>query len=423
VSDNYGLDACVWSFIVILGSPRFRAVPSLPGWLLTLVFATGCGSNGGAPAEAKQPAPEVAAIAVSMTAAVERPITRFVAVTGTLTAEEQAEVAAEISGRVVATPVERGSRVTAGAELVRITDVEVRAQAQEAEANTGQIEARLGLTGGAKFEIDRVPEVANAKAANDLAQADLDRATMLLDRKLLPRADFERSRTQAEAARRQYDIARNSAEQQYQALLAARARMTLAQKALTDTVVRAPFDGLVEQRLVSIGDYVTRGTKVASVIRINPLRVELTVAGQYLSDVAAGRAVTLELDAFRGQVFTGRIRYVSPVLRTDTRALVVEAVVPNEDGRLKPGLFATAKIEQAAETPAVLVPATAISTVTGTPRVYLIKKDHTAEERLVTTGQTLDGLIEITSGLKGGDTVATSNVEQLTDGARVSERR
>ena len=71
----------------------------------------------------------------------------------------------------------------------------------------------------------------------------------------------------------------------------------------------------------------------------------------------------------------------------------------------------------------MLVPATAISNVTGTPRVYLIKKDHTAEERLVTTGQTLDGLIEITSGLKGGDTVAMSNLEQLTDGARVSERR
>ena len=170
--------------------------------------------------------------------------------------------------------------------------------------------------------------------------------------------------------------------------------MTLAQKAVTDTVVRAPFDGLVEQRLVSVGDYVTRGTKVASVIRINPLRVELTVPGQYLSEVAAGRAVTLEVDAFRGKTFTGRIRYVSPVLRTDTRALVVEAVVPNESGQLKPGLFATAKIEQASETRAVLVPAAAITNVTGAARVYLIKGDHTAEERLVTTGQMVDELIQ-----------------------------
>jgi RND family efflux transporter MFP subunit len=396
----------------------------LPGLLSVAILNSGCGGDSSADARsAATSATEITPIAVATAIAVERPITRFVAVTGTLTAEEQAEVAAEVSGRVVATPVERGSRVIEGSELVRITDVEVRAQAQEAEANTGQIEARLGLKDGGRFEIDRVPEVASAKAAYDLAQADFERAKMLLDRKLLPQAEFDRSRTQLESARRQYDIARNSAEQQYQSLLAARARMTLAQKAVTDTVVRAPFDGLVEERLVSVGDYVTRGTKVASVIRINPLRVELTVPGQYLSEVAAGRAVTLEVDAFRGRTFSGRIRYVSPVLRTDTRALIVEAVVPNDSGQLKPGLFATAQIEQVSETPAVLVPAAALVNVTGASRVYVIKGDHTAEERLVTSGQMVGELIEITSGLEAGETVATSNVTQLTDGARVAGRK
>ena len=104
-------------------------------------------------------------------------------------------------------------------------------------------------------------------------------------------------------------------------------------------------------------------------------------------------------------------------------ALVVEAVVPNDSGQLKPGLFATAKIEQASETPAVLVPAAALSNATGATRVFLIKTDHTAEERLVTTGQTVGDLVEITSGLRAGDTVATSNMAQLTDGARVAERK
>jgi RND family efflux transporter MFP subunit len=390
------------------------------GLLLALAaLAAGCGANADAPAPSAADA-ETAAVTAATAAAVERPITRFVGVTGTLTAEEQAEVAAEIAGRVVATPVERGSRVRAGAELVRISDVEVRAQAQEAEANAGQIEARLGLAEGGEFVIDRVPEVANARAAYDLAQADFDRAKMLLERKLLPQADFERSRTQAEAARRQLDIARNTAEQQYQSLLAARARMTLARKALTDTVVRAPFDGLVEERLVSAGDYVTRGTKVASVIRINPLRVELTVPGQYLSEVATGRAVTLEVDAFRGQTFTGRVRYVSPAVRADSRSLVVEAVVPNETGQLKPGLFATARIEQASDTPAVLVPVTAVRTISGTARVYVVTADRTAEERIVTTGQTVGDLVEITTGLEAGETVATSNVTQLVDGVRIA---
>ena len=97
--------------------------------------------------------------------------------------------------------------------------------------------------------------------------------------------------------------------------------------------------------------------------------------------------------------------------------------MPNDSDQLKPGLFATAKIEQASETPAVLVPASALINVTGAARVYLIKADDTAEERLVTTGQVLGDLVEITSGLKAGDTVATSNVAQLTDGARVAEKK
>ena len=354
---------------------------------------------------------------------IEKPISRFVAATGTLTAEEQAEVSAETAGRVVATPVERGTSVSEGAELIRISDTEVRAQVQEAEANAAQIQARLGFGPSGSFEIDRVPEVANAKASDELAQADFARARMLNDKKLLSPADFDRSRTQAEAARRQYDIARNNAEQQFQSLLAAQARLTLARKALTDTVVRAPFAGAVEQRLVSVGDYVARGTKVASVVRINPMRVELTIPGQYLASLAPGRTVSLEVDAYPGKTFTGKIRYVSPSLKADSRALVIEAVVPNASGELKPGLFATAQIEQASETPAILVPSSAVRTATGTARVYVVSSGGTVEERIVTTGQTLGDLVEVTSGLARGETVATSNVAQLGDGVRIAAAR
>jgi len=388
----------------------------------TLAFvAAGCG--GAASPEARTataPAGDVPAVTVTTSVAVERQISRYVAVTGTLAAQEQADVASEIAGRVVSTPVERGTRVTAGSVLVQIAETEVRAQAEEAGANTAQLEARLGLSGGsAEFAIDRVPEVANARAAADLAQADFDRARMLLERKLLPQADFEKSRAQADAAGRQYDIARNAAEQQYQALVAARARMTMARKALADAVVRAPFDGIVDERLVSVGDYVIRGTKVASVMRTTPLRVELTVPGQYLSSIAAGRAVSLEVDAYPGRTFTGQVRYVSPAVRADSRALIIEAVVPNESGELKPGLFATARIEQASQTPAVLVPSDAVRADAGVSRVFVVVGD-TAEERIVTTGQTVEDLIELTSGVKAGDTVATSNVGRIADGIRVT---
>ena len=392
--------------------------------ITVLVALTAAACRGSVNGEARAAgSTDVRTVNAATTAVIEKPISRFVAATGTLTAEEQADVSAEVAGRVVATPVERGTLVSEGAELIRISDTEVRAQVQEAEANAAQIQARLAFGAGASFEIDRVPEVANAKASDDLAQADFARARMLNEQKLLSTADFDRTRTQAEAARRQYDIARNNAEQQYQSLLAAQARLTLARKALADTVVRAPFAGAVEQRFVSVGDYVSRGTKAVSVVRINPMRVELTVPGQYLASLAPGRTVSLEVDAYPGRTFTGKIRYVSPSLKADSRALVIEAVVPNENGALKPGLFATAQIEQSSSTPAILVPSTAIKTTTGTSRVYVVSSGGTVEERIVTTGQTAGDLVEITSGLARGETVATSNVAQLGDGVHIATRK
>ena len=386
-----------------------------------------CGTAKGE-SEAKTAAP--AAISVSVATAAEQPITRFLKVTGTLAAEEEAEVAAEIQGRVIATPVERGTRVAEGADLIRISPAEAQAQATEAEANAAQLERRLGLSGesrsgisgeSAEFEIDRVPEVANARAQFTLATGDFDRAKMLFDKQLLSRADFDQKSAQAEVAQRQFDIARNGAMQQYQGLLAARARVALAKKALADTVVKAPFAGVVGQRLVSVGDYVQRGTKVASVMRNNPLRVQLTVPEQYSAEVAIGRSVSLEVDASPGQKFVGQVRYVSPALETNSRTLAVEAVVPNDSGTLKPGSFASASIEQANRSPAILTPATAVRTVAGTARVFVVTGDK-VEERIVTVGQQVGDLIEITSGLKAGEKVATSNVTQLADGVRVAAK-
>lgn len=364
-------------------------------------------------------ATEHQAVAVAASDAVSQPITRFIRATGSLTAEEQADVAAEIAGRIVATPIERGSSVGDGAVLVRISPAEAEAQAREAEANAAQLEARLGLSPGGSLNVDAVPEVQNAKASFDLAQNEFNRIKSLLDQRVVSQSEFEQRRTQMEATRQQFESARNGAAQQFQALQAARARVALAQKSLADTTVRAPFAGLVAERLVSTGDYVTKGMKVAVVVRVNPLRVQLTVPEQFVSAVKTGAAVTFQVDAFPDREFTGTVRYVSPALEANRRALTVEAVVPNQSGDLKPGLFATARIEQPEKVPAVLVPTSAVLTQAGTSRVYVVNGDK-VEERIVTTGQQLDTLIEIATGLKAGEKVATKNVAQLFDGAKVS---
>ena len=179
-----------------------------------------------------------AAVAVAPVAAIEQPIPRFIRVSGTLMAEDQSDVAAEIAGRVVATPIERGTPVAQGAELIRISPTETEAQMKEADANAAQIEARLGMTANTSFDVNAVPEVENAKASYALAQSEFARIKSLLDERVVSQSEYDQRRTQMDASRQQYEAAKNTALQQYQSLQAARARVMLARKALADTVVR-----------------------------------------------------------------------------------------------------------------------------------------------------------------------------------------
>jgi membrane fusion protein (multidrug efflux system) len=387
--------------------------------LLALLSASSLAMGACSAGDAKTKDRETAAVAVAVApvAATEQPIARFIRVTGTLTAEEQADVAAETAGRVIATPVERGTAVAQGAELVKLSPVETEASLKEAEANAAQIEARLAL-GENGYDVNKVPEVGNARANYDLASAEFGRIEKLLAERVVSQSEYDQRKTQVEAARQQYESAKNAAEQQYQALQGARARVTLARKAVADAIVRAPFAGLVAQRMVSTGDYVTRGMKVVEVVRITPLRIELTVPEQFVASVGVGQPVSFAVDAFPGRLFEGKVRYISPALRAEQRALTVEAVVPNGDAQLKPGMFATAQIQQNKKEPAVLVPATAVRVVSGTGRVFVVNGDR-VEERVVATGQKVDPLVEIVTGLKAGERVATENVNQLVDGTKV----
>lgn len=395
-------------------SREFRVI-ALNGVVLAAVLAAACGGEHTSAAETKEPAP----VAVRAASVQSESIDRFLRVTGSLSADEKADVAAELGGRVVGTPVERGTHVTAGAVLVRLSATEADASLREAEANAAQLEARLGLASAQPFDVSRVPDVLNAKASLDWAEADFNRIKSLLEQKVVSQAEYDQKLTQVQAARQQYQLAQNVAQQSYRGLQAARARVDLARKSASDTVVRAPFNGIVAERLVGTGDYVSRGTKVATVVRIDPVRVELTVPEQYLSLVSAGQAVRLSVDAYPNEMFSAKVRFVSPSLKSDQRALTVEAVAPNPDGRLKPGLFATALLQQRSPAPALLVPASAVETVAGTSRVYVIAAGDKVEERIVTLGEKLGDRVELASGVKAGERVAANPRGKLTDGTRV----
>lgn len=394
---------------------RSVRMPLLAAAALAAVLSAACGGEG----TSAQAPPEPAPVAVRSAPVQSQSIDRFLRVTGSLSADERADVAAETGGRVTGTPVERGTRVAAGAVLIRLSATEADASLREAEANAAQFEARLGLAPGQAFDAARVPDVLTARAALDWAEADFNRIKALLDQKVVSQAEFDQKLTQVNSARQQYQLAQNVAQQSFRALQGARARVDLARKATADTVVRAPFAGIVAERLVGTGDYVSRGTKVATVVRIDPIRVELTVPEQFLSQISSGQQVRLTVDAYQNEVFTAKVRFVSPALKSDQRALTVEAVAPNTDGRLKPGLFATALLQQPSPVAALLVPSSAVETVAGTSRVYVIAAGNKVEERIVTLGEKVGDRTELVTGVKAGEQVAANPRGKLADGVRV----
>lgn len=395
-------------------SPLSRLSAALLPALLVAGLASlsaGCGTSSTTAAEIP-PTPdpqEVSAVTVS-----RQRLARELRVTGTLLADEQAEVAAEIAGRVVGTPVERGTLVREGQTLVQISAVEKSAQMKEAEANVAQVAAALDLGPNGEFDVERVPEVANARAELRLAESEFDRIRSLLDQRVVSQSEFDQRRTRVEAATQAYEAARNGARQRYSSYTAALARLSLARQGVADTRVRAPFTGVVAERRVSTGDYVNVGTAVVTVVRIQPLRLALTVPEQYISRVAAGQAVTLTVDAYPDRTFEATVRYVSPALSSEQRALTVEAVVPNADRELKPGMFATAQLELQAEEDVLVVDARAIQEAADTRRAFVVV-DARLEERIVTIGQRAGSLVEVVTGLAEGETVAVQNGRPLRD--------
>ena len=270
------------------------------------------------------------------------PIDRYLRVTGSLAADEQAEVSAETAGRVVEIPVERGTRVQQGTLLARISATETSAQLQEAEANAAQIESRLGLTPGQPFEAKQVPDVMNAKASLDLAEAEFNRISSLLDQKVVSQSEFDQRRTQVEAARQQYQVALNSAQQSYRSLEAARARITLARKAVADTdcprAIRGPRRGARGQhrRL----RHARRQGRNGRPRRSAP--DQLTVPEQSVSLVKVGLAVKLAVDAYPDEAFDAKhaLRLSEPARRpacADGRGDRSERRRPTEAGHVRDG--------------------------------------------------------------------------------------
>jgi membrane fusion protein (multidrug efflux system) len=159
-------------------------------------------------------------------------------------------------------------------------------------------------------------------------------------------------------------------------------------------------------------------TALVTVVRTDPLRIELSVPQQHLRDVQPGQKVALLVDALPDKEFEATVRYVSAAVQRDTRSLRVEAIVPNADGVLRPGLFATARLQTGGSHTVAEVPAAAVRTEAGVSRVFIVA-DHKVQERVVSVGERIGDVVIIAEGLAEGDVVAIDQLDRLGDGEAV----
>jgi RND family efflux transporter MFP subunit len=342
------------------------------GALVTIVAACR------APAAAEEAPPPP--VAVDTVTVAEQPVPRTLALTGSLRGQRQTDLAANASGRVLDTFVERGT-----------------------EVKKGDVVAKLDVRAAAAAAAEAHAQVAITSAQADAAKRDCARSKSLLDSGVISQAEYDRIADQC----RTLPLSRQAAE----------ARARAAAQTLSDGTVRAPFDGVVVERGIEVGQYVRPDSRVATLVEIDPLRLEISVPEAAAPAVKSGAELTFRVAGHPGREFTGTIRFVSPAVREATRDVVVEAQVQNRERLLLPGMFADVRIASG-EAPAPVVPKTAVLDKNGREVVFVVV-DGRVEERIVQLGPEKGDAVACLRGVLAGEQVVDRPPADLHNGQAV----
>jgi multidrug efflux pump subunit AcrA (membrane-fusion protein) len=422
--------------------------------VVSLLLVVGCGKGKSSDPANSGPVP-VKAIEVTTTTAEVREVPLAIDANGTFEASESSDLSPQSPGLVAATPVDIGASVKKGDVVVRLDDRDARLKLEQAKSMVGQAEAslrqaesRIGFTPGGTFDPAKVPEVQAALAAYEsakgkasLAQADAARYAELVKSGDVSRSNYEKYRTdaesaqsQAEAARQQYEAALNSARQGYQgvgtaqaSVASAQVQLAMAQKAVDDTVVLAPFAGQIIARPAAIGEYVATSSKLATLVRISPLKLNLQIPEANAARIKTGLRVVARIAAYPNEEFMGAISAINAAVNVESRALNVEVQFQNADGRLHPGMFATASVLLSGTEKAVFVSRDAILGNSGLESAQVFAIDGGIAHGIVVqlsgsdTSGAGSGMVRVLSGLSGGEILAAKNLDKLYDGAPVRQ--
>lgn len=388
-----------------LVASRRLAPPGLVA-LLSMSLAVGCQHAAGPhPATAEHASsstsPNVTAVEVRL-----EHWPKTVRVQGSLLGDEHAVIGAKIPGRVESVAVDLGSVVRKGHVLVELDQRELQLQVQQAESQLRQACAAVGLTPEeSEDELDREqsPPVLLEKALLDETLANYQRGQRLMQRDALSDTEFARLKALYGTAQARYQSALNSVGEAIALVGVRRAELALAQERLAESKIVAPFDAVVEHRHVSAGEYVQVGQPIVTLIRTDMLRFTAGVPESKSSEIRPGQAVSIQLPDV-GRTLHAVVSRASPSVTQTSRALWVEADVPNDSLELRAGLFAEAEIVVQPDAKSLTVPARAVAEFAGVQKVWLVR-DGEASEKPVRVGRRDGGRVEILDGLEPGDVV------------------
>jgi len=397
------------------GKVFMRALPVLA---LTALVAASCSKGQAArPARGRE---ESGSKAMKTAKVQQDSVRRAIEVVGTLAAEDQVTVSSQADGAVSRIMADLGDRVHTGDPLLELDKEKLQYNLDQQKASLTRALARYGATDpDNRPAIERTPDVQKAAAELDQAKQAFDRAEELHKRQLVPKQALDEADTTLRAKRAAYDSALQNARNLGADIDASSAMVKLADRQLRDAVIRAPFDGYVQKRLVSLGEYVKNQTPVMNIVRVDPLKVIGEIPERMAPWIEAGQAVELRVDAFPDKPFTGTVSRISPAVNAQTRAFPFEARVPNDDGRLKPGTFARVHITTALVEKVLTIPYAAMQYRYGVNRAFVVEKGHLAMHELK-IGDRVGDRVEILGGVNAGDVIALTDVDNLTDGMTVS---
>jgi membrane fusion protein (multidrug efflux system) len=366
------------------------------------------------------------ALAVTIAAVESSEVHRTVEAVGSLFAYDEVTVSPEVDGRAEKVLVDVGDHVSKGQVLVQILPLEYELAVSQAQAQLDQARAKLGLAEGQEELRDPTEAASVKKAAADLANTEqkFRRTAELTQQGVVPKQTYDEDEANYKAMKAAYDLALQDVTNMQAAIKQDEAALDLARKKLRDTSIRAPFDGFIKERDVTVGQYLkaaTTPTSAFGIVNIDPMRARLKVPEKMAAWVSVGQPIEVTVEAFPDRTFKGKIWRINPSVDPTTRTFDVEGLVENHEKLLKPGFFTKSSILTSKVETVLMIPRKSMSYAYGIYKVYVVNGSKVRETEVKIGDQTGED-VEILEGVKEGDRLALAAEGQelaLKDGLSI----